>query len=268
MTVEDNYTHGHHEAVLNSHRTRTAKNSANYLLPHLSSGTRLLDVGCGPGTITADLAEIVAPAELVALDRAASVVDEAAAHATERGVTNVAPEVGDVYDLQFDDGAFDVVHAHQVLQHVSDPVRALKEMRRVTRPGGIIAARDADYGAMTWFPADPRLDRWIEIYSAAARANDAEPDAGRRLLAWANEVGFSSVEPSSSVWCYADDPTRSWWGETWAVRMTTSAVAEQAVADGIATSDELEGVADAFRQWAVHPDAWFVVLHGEILARP
>ena len=191
----DRYTHGHHAAVLASHRARTAENSAAYLLPHLVSGQQLLDVGCGPGTITLDLAARVAPGAVVALDREPAVLAEVERLASERGATNVSTTTGDVYALDFADGAFDVVHAHQVLQHLSDPIAALREMRRVTRPGGVVAVRDADYAAMTWYPAEPRLDRWLELYRQVARSNGAEPDAGRRLLAWTRAAGFSEIDP-------------------------------------------------------------------------
>ena len=75
---------------------------------------------------------------------------------------------------------------------------ALREMRRVCRPGGVVAARDADYAAMTWFPADPRLDRWMAVYSGVTRSNAAEPDAGRRLRSWALAAGFAQVSSSAS----------------------------------------------------------------------
>ena len=265
---DDRYTHGHHDAVLRSHRFRTAENSAEYLLPHLVPGLRVLDVGCGPGTLTADLAERVTPGELVAIDREDGVLAEASRVCAERGVANVTIEVGDVYQLSYENDAFDVVHAHQVLQHLSDPVAALREMRRVAKPNGLVAVRDADYAAMTWYPADPRLDHWSAVYHAVAKANGAEPDAARCLLAWANQAGFSEVTSTASVWCFADPETRHWWGDLWAERMISSAVAHQAQADGIATEDELAAIAEAFRQWLDHPDGWFTVLHGEILAKP
>jgi ubiquinone/menaquinone biosynthesis C-methylase UbiE len=264
----DRYTHGHHESVLDSHRSRTAADSAAYLLPHLASGQRLLDLGCGPGTITADLAELVDPGEVVALDREADVLEVATRTFSARALENVTTTVGDVYALDFDDDAFDVVHAHQLLQHLSDPVAALMEMRRVVRPGGIVAARDADYAAMTWAPAEPRMERWLQVYRDVARGNGAEPDAGRHLLGWAQAAGFSQVEPAASVWLFAEPQRRRWWADTWARRTTDSAVAEQALELGIATSEELAGLADGWRSWAAQPDAWFVVVHGEILARP
>jgi len=264
----DRYTHGHHEAVLASHRARTAENSAAYLLPHLVSGQQLLDVGCGPGTITLDLAARVTPGAVVALEREPAVLAEVERLAAERGATNLSTTTGDVYALDFADGAFDVVHAHQVLQHLSDPIAALREMRRVTRPGGVVAVRDADYAAMTWYPAEPRLDRWLELYRQVARSNGAEPDAGRRLLAWTRAAGFSEIIPSASAWVFADEPSREWWGTTWAERTLRSGLAEQALATGLATREELEDVAAGWREWLARPDAWFSVLHGEVLARP
>ncbi len=148
------YTHGHHESVLRSHRWRTAENSAAYLLPALTPDARLLDVGCGPGTITADLATRVG--SVTAVETAPAALDAARAVAAERGLA-IDFAVEDVHALSFADDSFDVVHAHQVLQHVADPVAALREMARVCRPGGIVAARDSDYAAFTWWPEVPAL---------------------------------------------------------------------------------------------------------------
>jgi len=120
------YVHGHHESVLRSHRWRTAENSAGYLLPHLAPGMRLLDVGCGPGTITVDLARLVEPGEAVGVDAVEEPLGEARASAATAGVTNVSFQVADGMALPFEDGTFDVVHAHQVLQHVPDPVGVLQ----------------------------------------------------------------------------------------------------------------------------------------------
>ena len=176
------YTHGHHESVLRSHTWRTAENSSAYLLPHLRPGQRLLDVGCGPGTITADLALLVAPGEVVGIDAAADVVAQAQEHAAGLGLANLRFEVGDLFALGYPDASFDVVHLHQVLQHLADPVAALVELRRVLRPDGVLAARDSDYGAFTWAPADPMLDRWLELYLAVTERNGHDARIGPRLL--------------------------------------------------------------------------------------
>lgn len=262
----DTYTHGHAEPVLQSHRWRTAENSAAYLLPALRPGADLLDVGCGPGTITVDLAARVAPGRVLGLDVSPDPLPEARAAAARAGV-EVTFEVGSVYALDLPDDSFDVVHAHQVLQHLTDPVAALREMARVCRPGGVVAVRDVDYATVTWFPANPGLDRWLELYSAVARANGAEPDAGRRLVAWAHAAGLRDVTATTSAWCYASPDERTWWGDSWAGRATSSAFAEQAVAYGLATPDRLGEVADAWRAWRDADDGWLGMMHGELLVR-
>jgi SAM-dependent methyltransferase len=260
------YTHGHAEPVLRGHRWRTAENSAAHLVPHLRPGSTLLDVGSGAGTITADLAALVAPGRVTALEATGAALALTAEELGRRGV-EADLVVGDVHALPFPDGSFDVVHAHQVLQHVADPVRALAEMRRVCRPGGVVAARDADYAAFTWWPASPALERWLALYEDVARANGGEPDAGRRLLAWAREAGFTDPEAGASTWCFSTPLDRLWWGGSWAERLTGSALGRQLVEEGRCTAAELEGLAAGWRAWAASPDGWFAVLHGELVAR-
>ena len=261
------YTHGHGAAVLSAHARRSAADSAAHLLPHLSAGMDLLDVGCGPATITADLAECVAPGRVVALDAAADALEAARATLSERGLSEqVELSCGDVMALPFEDGSFDVVHTHQVLQHLADPVGALVEMRRLTRSGGIVAVRDAVYSAMTWFPDPEGMEQWRSVYMTTARTNGGEPDAGSRLLSWAREAGFTDASASASTWCYATPADRAWQSETWAQRCLTS-FGPQAVDLGLARGADLETMAEAWRQWGGSEDSWFVVVHGEVIAR-
>ena len=261
------YTHGHSAAVLSAHSRRGAADSAAYLLAHLSAGMDLLDVGCGPASITADLTERVAPGRVVALDAADGALEAARATLRERGLSEqVEVTSGDVMALPFEDASFDVVHAHQVLQHLADPVGALAEMRRVTRPGGIVAVRDAVYSAMTWFPEPAGMEQWRSVYMATARANGGEPNAGSRLLSWARAAGFADASASASTWCYATPADRAWQSQTWAQRCLTS-FGPRAVELGLADRADLETMAQAWRQWGDSEDAWFVVVHGEVLAR-
>src|SRR5215468_5776078 len=262
--MADVYIHGHHPSVLQSHTWRTAENSAAYLLPELTPAMAILDVGCGPGTITAGLAERVPNGHVTAIDSVAEIVAKAAA---EMRRPNLTFTTGDVYALDYPDATFDVAHAHQVLQHLSDPVQALREMRRVTRPGGLIAVRDGDYGAMIWYPEFPVLDDWLALYKRAAQGNGGEPQAGRRLHAWAREAGLTDVTASSSTWTYATPEERAWWGGLWADRTVQSAYAASAVGGGYATADDLRRIADGWRAWAGRQDGWFAVVHGEILCR-
>ncbi len=250
------YTHGHHETVLRSHRWRTAENSCGYLLPHLLPSDTVLDVGSGPATITLDLASRVG--SVLGLEATA----EAVALAQAAGVECV---LGDVHALPFPDDSFDVVHAHQVLQHVADPVQALREMARVARR--IVAVRDSDYLGFTWFPACRGLDRWMELYQQAAVANGGEPQAGRMLLSWALEAGLRDVTPSSSTWCFATPEDRAWWGGMWADRIQQSALATQLLSSGLATQEDLDLCSAGWRAFVEREDGWMSLLHGELLVR-
>ncbi|MFD9071228.1 methyltransferase domain-containing protein [Streptomyces lasiicapitis] len=261
------YTHGHHESVLRSHTWRTAANSAAYLVGSLQPHWRVLDVGCGPGTITADLAALVPDGHVTGVDRAPGILEQARATAAGRGLDNVTFAVADVHALDHPDDSFDVVHAHQVLQHVGDPVRALAEMRRVCRPGGIVAVRDSDYEAMTWYPRVPGLDDWLDLYRRVARANGGEPDAGRRLKSWALQAGFTDVTCTAGTWCYSTPEERAWWSGLWADRTVASEYAARATEGGHADTERLAAVAAAWREWGLAEDGWFTVLHGEALCR-
>jgi len=131
------YTHGHHESVLRAHRRRTAEDSAGYLLPHLRPGISVLDVGCGPGTITVDLAARVETGRVTAVEITDEALDLARAEARARNQSNIEFATSDVHALEFPNDTFDVVHAHQVLQHVADPVQALRGIAE-----GVCAGRD------------------------------------------------------------------------------------------------------------------------------
>ena len=137
----------------------------------------------------------------------------------------------------------------------------------VSRPDGRIAVRDADYAAMAWHPHVPGLDLWRDTYRAAARANGAEPDAGRLLRSWANQAGLSDVRVGSSTWTYADPASTEWWGTSQATRYSSPVFAAQAAELGVG-QDGIDEIASGWRTWGSDPDAWFVVLHGELLARP
>lgn len=261
---QDVYTHGHHESVLRSHKWRTAENSAAYLVPELGPGQRLLDLGCGPATITSDLSERVAPGFTLGVDAAVSILLDASAEWSRPGLAFGA---ADAFSLPVPDDTFDVAHAHQVLQHLARPVEALAELGRVLRPGGIVAVRDSDYGTFAWSPADPVLDRWLELYHEVTKHNGGEADAGRFLPGWVTRAGFDEVRVSTSTWTYADPGSREWWGGLWSDRIVSSSFASQAVDYGFSDVSELEEISDAWRRWAEQPDGFFMAPHVEVIAR-
>jgi len=263
----DPYTHGHHGSVLRSHTWRTAENSAAHLLPHLVAGDSLLDIGSGPGTITTDFATRLAPGDVVGIDASEEVVAKATADSASLGLDNLHFEVGDAYALRFADASFDVVHAHQVLQHVGNPVAMLREMGRVAKPGGIVTARDVDYEGVIWAPHHEGLTDWLALYLHVHRGISGEPAAGRHLKSWARSADFTDVTCSASLWLFESDEDRAWWGGMWAERAVASAFADNARKLGLADTERLERIAGAWRDWAEDPDGWLLMPHAEILVR-
>jgi len=174
----------------------------------------VLDVGCGPGTITADLAARVPGGEVTGIRRGLRRAwPQARQEAERRGQRNVRFGTGDVYHLGFEDGTFDVVHAHQVLQHLTDPVAALREMRRVLPTGR--AGRRAGRGLRRVLLVPPGSRNWTSGWRCTghvARAIGGEPDAGRHMLAWARQAGFASVEGLGQRLVLHRTQDRTWWG--------------------------------------------------------
>ena len=150
---------------------RSAQRHAGFVLPFLKNGVSLLDCGCGPGSITCDLARYVAPGRVVGIDVNLAQVESAAARAAEEKLDNVSFQTASIYDLPFAAGRFEVVFAHAIFQHLDDPDRAIREMCRVLVPGGMVALRSPDWGALLLAPRTPALAAAVEAFLVAYYAN-------------------------------------------------------------------------------------------------
>ncbi|CAL5866726.1 uncharacterized protein PFLUO_LOCUS936 [Penicillium psychrofluorescens] len=259
------YITDHSSAVVRTHGWRTASNSAPYLLRHLKPNMRILDVGCGPGTISTDLAKYVPDGEVVGVEYVHDPLEGARQFAADAGVTNISFQVGDIHALKFPDDSFDVVHAHQVLQHIADPVQALREMRRVVKPGGIVAARDS--ATFDWYPENEGIVAWNHLIERTQRARGGNPHPGNMIHVWAAKAGFArqKIEKSTGSWCFSSDEERAYWGGSMAERAQSSGFATMAIQEGYASDQDLEKIASGWRSWAEDPDGWFGMLHGQIL---
>jgi SAM-dependent methyltransferase len=178
---------------------RTVSRDAAFVLPHLRPGMRLLDVGCGPGSITLGLAQAVSPGEVVGVDIQAAQVEQARTLAGSKEITNVRFEAASVYALPFPDRCFDAAFANGVVMHLAEPVRALAELRRVLRPGGIAAIRDPDFGASLYAPITPLLERLLALRVRVRRHNGGDPFRPRHYRRLLLEAGFMRAEAGASI---------------------------------------------------------------------
>ncbi|KAK4501515.1 hypothetical protein PRZ48_007324 [Zasmidium cellare] len=261
------YMQGHDASTLASHRTRSAEKQADYLLPRITATSRILDVGCGPGTITCDFAKLASQGEVIGVDYSETAVGSAQAEAEERGITNVKFRTGTAHKLPFDDETFDIVHCHAVLVHIPDVPAALKEMRRVCKTGGYVAAGEPDWETCIVHPYDPRLERWIEVHRELKRRENVEPRCGRYLGSWALEAGFAQdkITVACDVLHYFGAEQVRWWGELYSKRMQTE-VGERALKYGVATAEEVEQFATAYLRWSQTEGALWAMTRMKLLA--
>jgi 4-oxalocrotonate tautomerase family enzyme len=168
---------------------------------------RLIDCGCGPGSVTVGLAEVVAPGEVVGIDLAPRQIERAREVAAQRGRANVRFEVGTVYDLPFRDASFDAAYAQTLLMHLREPVAALREIRRVLRPGGVLGLCDDDHGACLWEPSTPGIQRLYALWLRAIQHGGGDPYYARHQRRLLLEAGFVNPVGHAAAFgggCWAD----------------------------------------------------------------
>jgi ubiquinone/menaquinone biosynthesis C-methylase UbiE len=195
-----------------NHAARTIHTSASFLLPHLSPSFHLLDIGCGPGSITRGFGLLLPTGQITGIDASQDAISAAeAALFSHPELTNTTFQVGSVFALPFADNSLDVVYSSQMFPHLSDPVGAFREIHRVLRPGGILATRDAD--AYAWYPDLPGLRAYDAALASRLRADGATWPGGREMGRWAREGGFDRAKMRLGVGgtVYTSRTEREWW---------------------------------------------------------
>lgn len=260
------YTMGYSEEFRQMLNRRSARTHAAYLLPHLSSGQKLLDFGCGPGTISVGLAQAVEPGELHGIDMEESQIDLARAAAAAGGHANATFHVGDVTELPFEDDTFDVAHCHAVLMHIPDTSAALAEVRRVLKPGGIIACREAIVASSFLEPGSAEIDRAWAVFANLLSANDGHPQLGKELKATLLRAGFEQIRPSFSFDSFGSDGDVEFFYGFIVDWFHSPAVVEAAIKHGLTTAEEFERGRAALQAWRDSPGAVGSIGFGECLA--
>lgn len=239
-----------------AHGRRTAEREAAFVLPHLSPGMRLLDCGCGAGSITIGLAAAVAPGETVGIDIHPENVQLAGANAAAAGSTNLRFQRADIFDLPFEDASFDAVFIHAVLQHLDDPAAAVAEAYRVVAPGGLIAIGDADLEGFLIHPRSPGLDRWARLSTELRQHDGGSPQAGRRLREWLVAAGCSKTVIGAAARAPATVDEARMSGAWNAAYAEAPEFVDYVVAAGLIDRAEVPEIAAAWRAWGESPGAF------------
>ena len=260
------YTMGYSPEFLQMLDRRNAQTHAGHLLPRLRPGMRVLDFGCGPGTITVGLASAVHPGEVHGIDMEASQIDLARAAAAAGGHENMRLHVGNVYDLPFEDDSFDVVHCHAVLMHVPDTPAALAEVKRVLEPGGIFASRELIADASFIEPAGENIPEAWATFIKLLTANGGHSQMGRELKRRLLEAGFSDVHATGSFDYFSTEEEVAFlhaFIQDWFFMPQVMAAAIQY---GLATQEQFDQWRLEIDQWRETPGAVGGLAFGEALA--
>lgn len=256
----EHYTHGYSQEHQRFLAMRSAVQDAAFFLPYLRSGMRLLDCGCGVGSITIGLAEVVAPGEAVGLDIEEGQLAAARALAQSRAIPNLTFVQGSVYTLPFPDASFDAVFAHTVLEHVHDPLAALREMRRVLRPGGVAGVADPYYPTLVLEPEMPVVAEAFALFQRAQEQNGGSPLYSRHLRALMREAGFARTIGGARADSVGESRMLRAGMETMAAGQLHDPTFRALVtSQGWADEAKLESLYAGLLAWAESPDALFAL---------
>ncbi len=237
--MTENYTLGHDDVALAFVSRRRLDPDGAALLPHLRPGLRVLDCGCGPGTVTADIARAVPGGQAVGVDISAQQVAQASAHWRGEAVDNLEFRQADAYCLPFPEASFDAVFSHALLEHLAEPVAAVREMLRVLKPGGPLVVCTPDWGGFLFSPSTPALALAIAAYTGLQERNGGDPLCGRRLREHLLEAGAEGVHARARYENYQP------------LSIITELLAWQL------ERDDQHGHGTTLRQWGQQPAAMF-----------
>lgn len=241
----------------------TLGQEAGFLIPHLRPGMDLLDCGCGAGSITIGLAEVLSSGSVTGVDVSELQIEKARTLALEKNVDNVHFYIANAYSLPFRDNTFDAAFVHTVLQHLTDPQMAVREIHRVLKPGGVIGVRDSDWAGHIRGPSNHVLDASWELYTRFHAQKGRHPFAGRNLRAFLRVVGFLNVKGTASSEYSGDSESVLPTAQVMSALFTSPDFVVPVLQMGWIDKSGIDEIVAAWKEWGEHPDAYYAFTNCE-----
>ncbi len=251
---DSHYTHGYGDSG-DRFSYRTATVDADFFLPHLKPEMSVLDCGCGSGSITIGIAEVVASGQVVGIDIGQAPIEHARELARERKVSNVKFEVASIDAIPFENASFDAVFSNFVLEHLRSPADALKEMHRVMKPGGVIGLVGNDVDGRLLSPTDDPIVELFKLRERVWEHNGGNPRIGKHLRGMLHEAGFSRVRGMEKRYFSGTKEEIELMGNRIMIGNVSKAL-ETAAELGWTDAEAKNRVADQWYSFAAKPDAY------------
>jgi ubiquinone/menaquinone biosynthesis C-methylase UbiE len=239
LRPQEVYTPGYSTLATRLMGARTLESHGRFVIPWLQEGQRVLDCGCGPGTITLGLSEQVFPGKVTGIDLHSGQIEQAQRLAFGLEQVNASFRTTNIYSLPFQDASFDLVFSHALFEHLGSPREAVKELRRVLRSDGLIALCSPDWDQFQLDPYPESVRHAIETYRDLQTRNGGNTRTGAHLSTWIQDAGFHVLTEETRLETYESTPQ---------------------IGDYLAgqlEANELTREAQVLRAWSANPDARF-----------
>lgn len=262
--TKEQYTLGYGAASTEMMINRTAESHLGFLLPHLKPGMRILDCGCGPGSLTLSLAETANPEQIIGTDLEESQLEIARSEAVRRNIDNASFEIASIYDLPFESNSFDIVVISAVIGNLQEPLRGFNEVHRILKTGGIIAVKEFDHGGDLFYPTDTDFLNSLKLYHRLRRHNGHDPESGRKVFAYLQKAGFRNCIAGATYKTFCGPDVLTGVGKLFA-ELINEAFATPSIEMGWVTPDEVERMKAAWEEFPSKPGAFYAQTWCEIL---
>lgn len=199
---------------------------------------RCLDVGCGGGDVTLELARLAPNGHVTGIDLDSAKLELALSEAAAAGISNIAYRQEDLLETPTDGARYDLIYVRFVLTHLGAPAKGLAALCARLAPGGVIVVEDIDFSGHFCYPESAAFRRYLELYTKAVAGNGGDPNIGPRLPALLGDAGLADiamnvVQPAGIS------------GEAKLVGpITLEAIADSVLNAGLATREELNQTVD------------------------